>query len=353
MCSAPHPLAKKVFNETLELNIGDPGLVPGLIEVEQEAVGVMAGYCGLPGAPGRIVTGGTEANILAMWTALQKAGHQKREVVLPVSRHFSFDKAANLLELELKFVDLDEKGEMDVAMARSLVGPRTMALVGLAGSTGLGAVDPLEELSSLAVEKDLYLHVDASFGGFVLPFLEEAGYPTRRFDFSLPGVSSIAIDPHKMGRGPIPSGCILYRSRDLYNLTALPVTYLSGGRTLINTVVGTRSGAAVAAVWAILKHLDRRGYVRIVKEAMELTHWLQGEIEKLEGYTLQRIPEMNIIGLKPLNMSSAVLEKKLRDRGWALSLWDTYLRIVLMPHVKKSHLKRFLKDLVLVAREAK
>jgi len=228
-----------------------------------------------------------------------------------------------------------------------------LALVGLAGSTGLGAVDPLEELSEIALKNNVYFHVDASFGGFVLPFLAQAGYPTRKFDFTLPGVSSIAIDPHKMGRGPIPSGCILYRTKELYNLTALPVTYLSGGRTLINTVVGTRSGAAVAAVWAILNHLGRPGYVKIVKRAMELTHWLQGEIGKLDGFTLERVPEMNILGLKPLNLTPVELEKRLRAKGWALSLWDTYLRIVLMPHVKKSHLKKFLHDLVEVTREGK
>ncbi len=351
MCSSPHPLAKKIFNETLELNIGDPGLVPGLIEVEQEAVGIMGSYCGLPGAPGRIVTGGTEANILALWTALQRSGHKKRDVVLPVSRHFSFDKAAHLLDLNLIFVGLDSQGQMNLDEAKKLVTPQTLALVGIAGSTGLGAVDPLEGLSELAWKNDVYFHVDASFGGFVLPFLEEAGYSSRKFDFSLPGVSSIAIDPHKMGRGPIPSGCILYRNQELYDLTALPVTYLSGGRTLINTVVGTRSGAAVAAVWAILKHLGRPGYVKVVKKAMELTYWLQGELKKMDGFTLEREPVMNIIGLKPLTMTPVELEKRLRSRGWALSLWDTYLRVVLMPHVKKSHLKKFLRDLEEITRE--
>ena len=84
---------------------------------------------------------------------------------------------------------------------------------------------------------------------------------------------------------------------------------------------------------------------------MELTYWLQGELKKMDGFTLEREPVMNIIGLKPLTMTPVELEKRLRSRGWALSLWDTYLRVVLMPHVKKSHLKKFLRDLEEITRE--
>jgi len=210
---------------------------------------------------------------------------------------------------------------------------------------GLGVVDPISELSEIAVKKDLYLHVDAAFGGFVLPFLKELEFDVPGFDFSLPGVCSITIDPHKMGLAPIPAGGILFRNEKLRNAVAWNVSYLAGGETEQATFVGTRSGASVIAVWALLKHLGKEGYKKIVGSCMRLTWKLVEEIQKINGLSIALEPTMNIVGIESEVFDIHRTAKELRVRKWTVSLFPNHIRIVVMPHVQKRHIEKFLEDL--------
>ncbi len=346
MCSLPEPVARDAFLIAFEKNVGDPGLFPATVALEQEAIGLIASFLGGDSATtGAVLTGGTEANLQAMWAAKRRARRDQREVILPESAHFSFDKAADIMDLTLVKIPVDDQHRIDFEAAEKAISKRTMAIVGVAGTTGLGMVDPLERLSALAVEHDLYLHVDAAFGGFVLPFLEEAGYPGHAFDFSLPGVSSITIDPHKMGRAAIPSGCLLFRNEELARYSERVVTYLAGGETNQRTITGTRSGASVAAVWAVLNHLGRRGFVETVKRAMELTYWLKEQIEGVPGLSIVCRPVMNVLGLAAPGHDLLRLATDLRARGFAVSFFDRYLRIVVMPHLDRDRLRPFLDEI--------
>lgn len=342
MCSEPHKVAKKVYRRFISTNVGDPGLFPNLKDLEKEYITELGFMLGNPNAKGMVVTGGSEANILAMWTARNRVENNQREVIVPESCHFSFEKAAHLLGLKLVRIPLGKDYKVDIELVKKAINPNTMAIVGIAGSTGLGVTDNLRALSDIAVDKKTYLHIDAAFGGFVLPFLNKK----TEFDFSLPGVSSITIDPHKMGRAVIQSGCIIYRDQDLFDSIQIPVSYLSGGKTVHNSILGTRSGASIAASWAIYKYLGYKGYKKVVSRAMELTLWLKEEIKKIDGLDIVIEPEMNILGVSSTNgIDIKTLLKRLRLKGWALSEWDDFFRITLMPHVTKRHLKKFLKDL--------
>ncbi|MCF7949640.1 MAG: tyrosine decarboxylase MfnA [Spirochaetia bacterium] len=361
MCSQPHPFAAAIFQQQLAKNIGDPGLHPALTEMEAETIHILGSLCGNPKAVGSIVTGGTEANLLAMWTAKNNTPKERREVVLPETAHFSFDKAASLMDLTLIKVPVDPHNRVKLDEYRQAVGPRTMALVAIAGTTGLGAVDPIAEIAKIAEEHHLYLHVDAAFGGFVLPFLEAAGYPMGDsvsgaehtgslkypgvFDFSLAGVSSITLDPHKMGRTPIPAGCILYRDEEIAGSSTTQVSYLAGGKTRQRTIVGTRSGAAVAAVWASLQHIGFDGYRDTVRRCMQNTYFLKNRIDAMSGIETVIPPVMNVLGIRPSRGTAEELADGLRARGFALSLFPGFLRITLMPHLNQNHLENFLQVL--------
>lgn len=345
MCSMPDSIVPNVFSLFLEKNIGDPGLFPATVELEKEVIAMIGNMLGGNECSGSILTGGTEANILALWAAKRRAGPTRRQVILPKSAHFSFDKAADMMDLELVRVRLDEGHRVRIDEVEAAISDRTMAIVGVAGSTGLGVVDPLEKLSALAVKHDIYLHIDAAFGGFVLPFLAEAGYPAPPFGFSLPGVSSITIDPHKMGRSAIPAGCLIFRNNTYEKYTETKVSYLSGGETTQHTVTGTRSGASVASVWAVLQRLGRSGYVQTVKRAMQTTHWLSGEIAKIPGLSIVVEPTVNILGIAANRGSVPDLVANLRKRGWATSLFDGYFRVAVMPHLTRELLTPFLSTL--------
>ena len=345
MCAYPHPFAKQICAEFIEKNLGDPGRFPANAEFEKEAVQMIGSLLSHPEAVGHIVSGGTEANILAMWAARNQGNKERHEIVAPESVHLSIEKSADLLNLRLIKVKLDDSFRMNLEEAKRKISAKTCAIIGVAGTTGLGVVDPIAELSEVAASNNIPLHVDAAFGGFVLPFLKELGFNVPDFDFQLQGVSSITVDPHKMGLAPIPAGGIVFRDPTTMKAVAKRVTYLAGGETDQTTLLGTRPGASCIAVWALLKHLGRDGYRSIVKRCMDLTIELADEIEKIEGIGLVARPTLNMAGIESREVKVEALAGELRKRGWAIALFPGYIRIVVMPHIRFGHIEDFVKDL--------
>lgn len=351
MCNTPHPLARKLYTHYMEKNLGDSGLFPAVAELEKETIQMIGALLSNPNASGHIISGGTEANILALWAAKKIAKKQNCEAILPVSAHCSFDKAGDLLNVKITRVGLDDQFRVDTDAVRRAVTPNTIAIVGIAGTTGLGAVDPIPELSEIASESGLYLHVDAAFGGFVLPFLKKLGVDIPRFDFDEPRVCSMTVDPHKMGLAPIPAGGILFRDEKLRETLAWNISYLAGGEAKHATIIGTRSGASVIAVWSLLKHLGIEGYAETVNHCMRLTQKLASEIPRIRGLEIMTKPTMNIVGLTSSKLDVKLIAQELRLKGWAVAVFPKHIRIVVMPHVQKTHIDEFLEDLKDVARK--
>jgi tyrosine decarboxylase/aspartate 1-decarboxylase len=171
------------------------------------------------------------------------------------------------------------------------------------------------------------------------------GYNVPDFDFVVPGVCSITVDPHKMGMAPIPAGGLLFRNEKLRRIVSCDIPYLSGGETEHATLVGTRSGASTIAWWALMNHLGREGYRKIVKECMRLTLRLAEEIPKIRGLNVTTKPTMNIVGLGSDAFSVRRLAEELRLRKWAVALFPDHIRLVIMPHIKETHVERLLQDL--------
>ena len=345
MCNQPQNFAKKIFKKYIEKNLGDPGLFPATVELEKEVISLIGSLLSISNPEGHIVSGGTEANIMALWAARNLAKKKHGEVIIPASMHFSFEKAADILGLNLVIVNLNEHYQMDINALRQAINSRTIAIVGMAGTTSLGVVDPIPDLSEIAHSNSIYLHVDAAFGGFIIPFLKELGHDMPDFDFKLPGVSSITIDPHKMGFAPIPAGGILFRDKSMMESISVRVPYLSGGYTEQATIAGTRPGASSLAVWALLMYFGKEGYRAIARQCMDLTLYLAKEIMKIPKMSLVTSPTMNVVGITSKEIDISEVGEKLRKRGWAISLFPNHIRIVIMPFLKLSHIKTFMKDL--------
>lgn len=343
MCTYPHPFAVKVVQLYIDRNLGDPGLHVGSQKIEEEAILMLSDLLGLKKGYGHIVSGGTEANILAVRAFRNVAGTERPELILPRSAHFSFLKASEMLGVKLVWAELKEDYSVDVKDVENRITEDTIGIVGIAGTTGLGVVDDIPALSDLAQDYGLPLHVDAAFGGFVIPFAKELGYEIPDFDFRLKGVKSITIDPHKMGMVPIPAGSIIFREKKYLEAISVPAPYLAGGKVWQATITGTRPGANALAVWAMIKHLGFEGYKEVVKKAMELSRWFAGELKKIPGVYLIREPVLNIVSFGTENLE--VVEAELKRRGWGISAHRGYIRIVMMPHVKREHLEEFLEDL--------
>ena len=341
MCTTPHPTAKMAHELFMDANLGDPGLFPGSAQLEKEAVASLAELLHAPkGNAGFIVSGGTEANLLALYVARNAAADVKAaEVVVPKSVHFSFDKICDMLRLKIIKVGLDASFKVDPAEVKMHVNENTVAIVGNVGSAELGTIDPIAELAEIASNREVPLHVDAAFGGLVLPFLKELGYHAPDFDFLLEGVQSITIDPHKMGMSTIPGGGILFRNSKVLACIKTETPYLTEPYQC--TFVGTRPASSAAAAWAVFESLGREGFKKTVKHCMDLTMQLYEGLEE-EGFEVLLRPSMNIVAFR--NTNSKLLTDKLRSRGWNVSYVPRLdcVRVVLMPHSTKQLVECFL-----------
>ena len=348
MCTEAHPFAKEVYCKFLDTNLGDPGLFKGTKLIEEKVIQSIGEMLSLDKAYGNIVTGGTEANLMAIRAARNHARKYKGivdgEIIIPDSAHFSFKKAADMLNLKIVEAKLDDNYKIDVESVREAISDKTVAIVAIAGTTELGLIDPIEEISKIAHENNIYFHVDAAFGGFSIPFLKRIGYDLPVFDFSLEGVCSITVDPHKMGLAPIPAGGIIFRCEEYLDVMAVDSPYLTVKTQ--STIVGTRLGASSAATYAIMKYFGKEGYSEIAKELMDNTVFFAEGLKEI-GYEIVCEPELNIVAFNHPDMDAHDLAQKLEELNWKVSVakCPVAIRVVLMNHIKRNHLEELLEDL--------
>ncbi|WP_436347477.1 tyrosine decarboxylase MfnA [Natronorubrum sp. FCH18a] len=332
MCTEPHPVARDAAERFLATNPGDPGTYPNVTALEDEAIGVLGEIAGLEDPSGYIASGGTEANIQAVRIARNRAETRTPNVVMPESAHFSFQKAADVLGVDLRIVPTDDSYRADLEAVRSCLDDDTAMVVGVAGTTEYGRVDPIPELGELARSVDAMLHVDAAWGGFVLPFTD------HEWQFDHAPVDTMAIDPHKMGQAAVPAGGLLVRSDDLLDELAVDTPYLES--TSQATLTGTRSGAGVASAVAAMAELWPDGYRRQYVRSQHNAEWLADALEK-RGYDVVD-PTLPLVAADvPRSTFNG-----LRAKGWRISRTGTgELRVVCMPHVTREMLASFIGDL--------
>ncbi len=332
MCTEPHPIAREAAERFLATNPGDPGTYPTVAALEDEAIALLGEIAGLDDPAGYVASGGTEANIQAVRIARERAGTETPNVVMPESGHFSFQKAADVLGVDLRIVPTGPDHRVDLDAVRSCVDEETALVIGVAGTTEYGRVDPIPALAAIADEVGALCHVDAAWGGFVLPFTD------YEWHFGHAAVDTMAIDPHKMGQAAVPSGGLLVRSADLLDELAVNTPYLES--TEQATLTGTRSGAGVASAVAAMEKLWPAGYRAQYVRSQNNAEWLADALEK-RGYEVTD-PTLPLVAA---DVSKSTFDA-LRDRGWRISRTATgELRVVCMPHVTREMLASFIGDL--------
>jgi tyrosine decarboxylase/aspartate 1-decarboxylase len=338
MCTAPHEVAAEAHALFLETNLGDPGHFPGTARLEQEVLADLRGLLHAPPSAGaRYLTGGTEANLLACWLAREKTG--RRQVVLAESAHFSFEKAAKMLGMDLRYVPTLPSGHADPDAMAEAVSSKTALLVGVAGTTELGLVDDIEALARVAARRRVPLHVDAAYGGYLLPFMADATRTPKPFDFRIAGVWSIAMDPHKMGMATIPGGALVLRDGRDWGLTAVESPYVSTGTQ--STLMGTRPGAAVAAAWAVHRHLGRDGFASVAEQCLDNAAYLAANLQEM-GVELAASPETAVVTFRSDDPHG--LAGLLETKGFRVNVVPrlSAIRVVVNPHVTRDTVRRFL-----------
>src|ERR1700758_4893988 len=211
-----------------------------------------------------ITSGGTDSITMAMKAARDFARKERGlagplNIVLPRSAHPAFDKAATLMEIEVRRTPLRDFLADPQVMAGAADGS-TVMIVGSAPCFPYGLIDPIEALSDLALERGLWLHVDACVGGYIAPFVRMNGGDVRPFDFELPGVTSMSADLHKYGYCAKGASTVFFRSAALQAFMGFDFKDWPGGRMVTPTLAGTRPGGAISAAWAVMNFLGVDGY---------------------------------------------------------------------------------------------
>lgn len=318
----------QVFGKWAFTNPLHPGIHPALRQMDSEVVRMVLNmYNGGADSCGAFTTGGTESILMSMkayrdWARAEK-GITDPNIVIPVTAHAAFDKAGKYFNIFVRHARTNPiTQQVDIDHVRSLMDSNTIAIVGSCCQYSHGSVDPIEDLAKIAVRRKVGLHVDCCLGGFLVPFMEKAGFPMRPFDFRVKGVTSISCDPHKYGFAPKGSSVVMFSSRQLRHHMYCYLTDWSGGIYATPTMTGSRAGGPVAATWAAMCKFGVEGYVESTKQIVGACRKICTGIEETEGLTLVGKPEVCVVaftttkaGLSPYAISDC-MQKKF---GWELA----------------------------------
>ena len=355
ICTEPHPLGVEMASAAAHTNLGDVRIFRGTKRIERKVVELLLDLLGNPGGSGSLVSGGTEANLIAMLVARESARARGRltdrpEVVVSSTVHFSFTKVFGLLGLTPVVVPVDDSLRLPAGEVARRIGEHTVAVVATAGSSEFGVVDAVDEIGPVVAGREVHLHVDAATGGFIIPFARELGHDLPQFDFTVDGVDSITIDPHKYGLANVPAGAILFRGAQDAGRFAVDSFFID--TPVHNTLLGTRPGAAAVSTYAVLEHLGRDGFRDLTRTNFEVTRYLVDGL-RAAGHELFAEPQLTIVVVK---MPHAVrISQLLESKGWIVSTSKRFgetLRLVVTRHVTPAMVDEFLPVLERACKEA-
>ena len=327
----------------------------GTHELEQEVISICSQSI-LKGGDelfdGYIASGGTEANMQAIWIYrnyfLQEKDARLDDIAILCSSdsHYSMAKASNVLnisiyktEVDFEFRNLVKQDVQEIVQKAKSEGKKYFIVVANMMTTMFGSVDDLIYTEVLKEEKlDFKLHVDGAYGGFYYPFIHEG---ESNLDFSNPDVSSVTLDAHKMAKAPYGTGIFLARKKLIHYATTKEASYVEGEDC---TLIGSRSGANAIAIWMILSTYGPNGWMEKMFILQKRTGYICKELTALEVYYF-RHPSSNIVTIKSDYVSVDLAHKfglvpdNHHDPKW--------YKIVVMEHVTMEKITVFLEAIKL------
>ncbi|HMK86057.1 MAG TPA: aminotransferase class V-fold PLP-dependent enzyme, partial [Steroidobacteraceae bacterium] len=299
------------------------GLEPGAAQIEDDLMamcteifnGGIDGRCNITG-------GGTESIYCAMlamreWAKSHRPHVREPEFVAPYTAHISFSRAAHNFGLKIRRVPVGSDFRVRPADLDAAIGEHTVGMVASAPNWPYGLVDPIPEIAAIARRRDLWMHVDACVGGYVLPFAKQAGLRVPDFDLAVPGVCSISADLHKYGYVPKPCSTILWRSESYQRYHYYIPDDWPDGAYLSQSLMGSRPFAPTAAAWVILNSMGKEGFIAQARAIMATKAALFDGISRIDGLEpwCNDLPLM-VVSARGVDITRVV--GGMRERGWVL-----------------------------------
>lgn len=262
MMAPPHPVAAAAYAIAQRINPNAHALDggPATTQLEIEAVDALKAMFGYDPATslGHLTSSGTIANLEALWVSREL--HPTRAIAFSNLAHYTHARMCQLIQVEGVPIATDVRGRLDLdALETTLKSGRIGTVVATAGSTGLGAVDPIDQIVPLAERYGARVHVDAAYGGyFVLLAGTTALDPAvARAYRAIQLADSIVVDPHKRGLQPYGCGSVFFRDASVgrFYKHDSPYTYFTSAELHLGEISleCSRAGAAAAALWATMQ----------------------------------------------------------------------------------------------------
>jgi len=300
---------------------------------------------------GYVASGGTEANIQAIWILKRYfevefgATPQEIGVLYSEDSHYSMPKACRLLSLPNFVTKVDEdsrkvtRESLEQCVAEAMEkGVKHLIVIMNMSTTMFGSVDHIDEVTGWLDELNLSykVHVDGAFGGFIYPFSTE----DKSYTFQNPKINSFTLDGHKMLQSPYGTGIYLTRKGFMEYALTEEANYVKGKDY---TLVGSRSGANSIAVWMIMRTYGSAGWKVKIEKLLKKTDRLCSNLDE-RGVSYFRNPDVNIVTIKAEFISPKLAAKYMlvpdaHDEN--VKWW----KIVVMDHVQQGLLDRFLMDM--------
>lgn len=317
-------LAADAYARCATVNGLDMTVFPSVLRLENDVVGFTARLLGGgPDTRGSFTSGGTESILLAVKAARDHArdvrGITDPELVLPVTAHVAFRKAARYLGLRIVPVPVDPATfTPDPDAVAAEMTEKTAMVVASAPSYAHGVVDPVAQIAGRARARGVWCHVDACVGGMVLPYLHRAGRTVEPFDLSVPGVLSLSVDLHKYAFADKGASVVLYRDAELRRHQYFASADWPGYPVVNPTMQGSRSAGLLAAAWAVLRRVGDDGYADLAAAALRATDEVVAGIGAIDGVRVLGSPGATLVCVAVDAADPLHVADEMRERGWFL-----------------------------------
>ncbi|MFD8497821.1 pyridoxal phosphate-dependent decarboxylase family protein [Amycolatopsis sp. NPDC059657] len=328
----------------------DPTAFPSLLRMENDLVAAAIALLG--GEVGSVTSGGTESCMLAVLAA--RDAHPEisaPSVVLPVTAHAAFLKAAHFFGVRVIAVPVDAGFRADPAAMAAAIDETTVLVVASAPSYAHGVVDPIPEIAAAASARGVRMHVDACIGGWVLPYLKRLGEPVPPFDFRVDGVTSMSVDLHKYAYCPKGVSVLLHANASLRRSQYFASADWPGYTMLNTTLQSTRSGGPLAAAWAVLRHIGDDGYEKLAAAARDAVRAIRAGVDAIDGLRVLGSPDSTLLSIVAdgEDFDLFTVADEMKARGWYVQPQFAHLSSPVNLHLtitaaNRGHETEFLDD---------
>jgi len=295
-------------------------LFPELNKMESEIVSMVGHLFDMPeNGGGNLTTGGTESTILAI-KAYKK--HKKNtkwidrrlEVLTTKTGHAAINKACELLDLKLVYVNLNNDLTMDITDLKRKITSRTCVVIASYPCYPYGVIDDVKNIGDVCTDYNVPLHVDACLGGFITQFDENLKLSFKD------NIDSISVDPHKFGYAPKGSSLLLWKDNEIKHNQYFIVENWTGGIYASCSLPGSRAGAQIATTWAIMIYNGYNYYKTMSETIIKATKNLYADIIDIPSFKVIGNPNVNVVAFYSDKYPLSQIIDEFQKHNWNLNI---------------------------------